>query len=225
VNDDFDDIITKYEKRKSTADAAENKSVYLFNRFMVDERNKIYREIVFSQFKDPSEIKILEIGAGSGGNLRFFQSIGIKPENCYANDIIPERAEQLRSNLPGSVVSQCNALELDYNNEFDIVFQSTVFTSVQKKENRQLLADKMKKMVKPDGIILWYDFMYDNPKNKDVSGINKKEIMSLFSNCSLIFFKKVTLAPPIGRRTGKLYPFFNLFRFLRTHCIAVFKKQ
>lgn len=223
MSEDFDDITTKYEKRKLAVSEKKNKMEIVFNRCMVEERNEIYAEIISRYFRNPSEIKILEIGAGSGGNIIYFQSLGVKPENCFANDIIPERAEQLNSNLPGSTITSCNALDLDYNNEFDIVFQSTVFTSVQKHQNRELLVDKMCSMVKSDGILLWYDFLYDNPKNKDVSGISKRKTISLFKNCNLIYYKKVTLAPPIGRRVGRFYRFFNFFPFLRSHCIAVFK--
>lgn len=223
MSKDFDDIATKYEKRKNPDLGKKNKADSIFIQNMVNERNKIFSEITGKYFSNLSELKILEIGAGSGGNLNYFQTMGIQPGNCFANDIIPERAELLRANLPGSVVTSCNALDLDYKNQFDIVFQSTVFTSVQKLKNRELLADKMKSMVKSEGIILWYDFLYNNPKNKDVSGISKSKMISLFDNCNLIYFKKVTLAPPIGRRVGKLYRIFNFFPFLRSHCIAVFK--
>ena len=82
----------------------------------------------------------------------------------------------------------------------------------------------MWEMKSEKGIILWYDFVYDNPFNKDVKGINKKEIKSLFPMASKYIFYKTTLAPPIGRRIKKFYNFFNiLFPFLRTHTIAVIK--
>ena len=52
--------------------------------------------------------------------------------------------------------------------------------------------------MKPDGIILWYDFIYNNPSNPDVKRVSKKEIINLFSGVDNIQFYKVTLAPPIG---------------------------
>jgi len=92
-------------------------------------------------------------------------------------------------------------------------------------ELKQRLADKMMDMVKPEGIILWYDFMFDNPRNKHVNGINKAEIKKLFAKGKDIQFNKVTLAPPISRRLYRIYSFINtLFPFLRTHIIAVIKK-
>ena len=83
----------------------------------------------------------------------------------------------------------------------------------------------MLKLVKPNGIILWYDFVYDNPNNKDVKGVSKQEIRQLFAKASKITIKKVTLAPPIGRRVGNLYGILNgLFPFLRSHVVAVIEK-
>ena len=59
----------------------------------------------------------------------------------------------------------------------------------------------MLRVLKKEGIILWYDFSYDNPKNPDVKGIKKEEIINLFPNCKFTF-NKVTLAPPIVRSTA-----------------------
>jgi hypothetical protein len=83
----------------------------------------------------------------------------------------------------------------------------------------------MFEMLKPGGIILSYDFTYNNPNNKDVVKLTRHEIKDLFSNHAEILFEKVTLAPPIARRIGKLYDAVNFFfPMLRTHLIAVIKK-
>lgn len=105
------------------------------------------------------------------------------------------------------------------------MFQSTVFTSILNEDFRKALANKMFEMLKPGGIILSYDFTYNNPNNKDVRKLTKKEIKKLFPNHKGIQFKKVTLAPPVARRVGKFYDLLNfLFPMLRTHLIAVIKK-
>lgn len=82
-------------------------------------------------------------------------------------------------------------------------------------------------LLKPGGFILWYDFIYNNPKNADVKGIKIKEIKSFFPKGDFKY-KKVTLAPPINRITTKinpnLYYIFNLFSFLRTHVLCSIQK-
>ena len=79
-------------------------------------------------------------------------------------------------------------------------------------------------MTRNSGIILWYDFRYDNPHNADVRGISKKEVKCLFPDAKKIFFFDVTLAPPLGRRVGRLYGILNSLWFLRTHVVAVVYK-
>jgi hypothetical protein len=69
--------------------------------------------------------------------------------------------------------------------------------------------------------MIWYDFKYNNPNNLDVKGVGKTEIKKFFPKAKKIIFHNVTLAPPIGRRVGKMYNLINfLFPFLRTHVIA-----
>ena len=165
-------------------------------------------------------MRILEIGAGSGDNLLFFKRTGIKWENIYANEIMENRVELLRENLPTATILPGNALDITYGH-FDVVFQSTVFSSILSPEMKVKLAEKLSEMTNSGGIILWYDFKYDNPANKNVKGVKKKEIRKLFPNAKKIEFHNVTLAPPIGRRIGKFYNFINtIFPFLRTHIIA-----
>ena len=53
--------------------------------------------------------------------------------------------------------------------------------------------------------------------------VTPREVRSLFSHGSEVMMRKVTLAPPVGRRIGRLYNVFNL-PFLRSHILAVFQK-
>ena len=150
---------------------------------------------------------------------------GFAWDNIYANELLDDRVEILVKNLPNSNIYSGDALKLEFKNYFDVVFQSTVFTSILDFDFKQKLANKMFDMAKDDGLILWYDFKYNNPNNPDVKGVDKSEIKRLFSNSKKIIFHNVTLAPPIGRKVGKFYNLFNaLFPFLRTHIIAEIHK-
>jgi 2-polyprenyl-3-methyl-5-hydroxy-6-metoxy-1,4-benzoquinol methylase len=196
-----------------------------FEYFIKSERELKYYEIINSHAQENlRNYRIMEIGAGGGDNLLFFHRLGIAWQNLYANELLEERVGMLEENLKSSVIIPGNALDLKFDKAFDVVFQSTVFTSVLDRNFKRELALKMMKMVKKDGIILWYDFKYDNPFNKDVKGVSKKEIKELFKEAHYIDFHSVTLAPPIGRRIGRWYNLFNfLFPFLRTHLIGVIK--
>lgn len=223
MQDELNEIKNRYERRKENH--IQFKRDWFFSYFVQSEREFNYVRIVRSYFSSLISIKIIEIGAGSGSNLLFFHRLGIPLKNIYANELLEERGEKLKENLPLSEVMIGDACELEYENKFDIVFQSTVFTSILDENFKKKLANKMWSMTKESGIVLWYDFKYDNPNNKDVKGIGKSEIKQLFPQSTNIKFYNVTLAPPIGRRIGRAYNFINsLFPFLRTHLIAVIEK-
>jgi ubiquinone/menaquinone biosynthesis C-methylase UbiE len=147
-----------------------------------------------------------------------------------ANDLLEDRLSVARERLPSGVTFlEGDARNLDFKDtSFDIVIQSTVFSSILDNSVQEDLAQKMWQWVMPGGCVLWYDFIYNNPKNPDVRGVPIKRIRELFPGGD-IFVKKVTLAPPIARFitsiTPNLYSFFNLFPILRTHVLCWIKKQ
>jgi ubiquinone/menaquinone biosynthesis C-methylase UbiE len=207
----------RYERRKL------NKRVenIWFSKYVQYERELKCFKIVKDNFTDLKDKKILEIGAGSGDDLLAFKRFGFKWQNIYANELLEDRVKVLKENLPISNIYSGDALKLKFKDEFDIVFQSTVFTSILDDDFKQRLANKMYDMAKMGGVVMWYDFKYNNPNNQDVKGIGKNEIKKLFPKAKKIIFHNVTLAPPIGRRVGKIYNLINfLFPFLRTHVIA-----
>jgi len=207
----------RYEKRKQTK-RVEN---IWFSKFIQYERELKYFEIIKNNFQTLNDKKLIEIGAGGGDNLLALKRFGFDWSNIYANELLDDRVEILKKNLPNSNIFAGDALKLEFKNYFDIVFQSTVFTSILDYDFKKRLANKMFDMTKNDGLVLWYDFKYDNPNNKDVKGVGKNEIKELFPNAKKIIFYNVTLAPPIGRRVGKFYNLINfIFPFLRTHIVA-----
>lgn len=127
----------------------------------------------------------------------------------------------MKENIPNANIYSGDALNLEFVDYFDVVVQSTVFTSILDFEFKTKLAQKMWDMTKEKGMILWYDFKYDNPNNSDVKGIKANEIKKLFLRSKNIEFHRVTLAPPIARKIGKFYNLINIMcPFLRTHTIA-----
>lgn len=172
--------------------------------------------------KEPGKSTILEIGAGNGSNIALLEACGFRRENIFLNELLPDRVEQINRNFPDTVVFPGNAIELDFGRRFDFVFQSTVFTSLLKDEHRRALAEKMDQLLVPGGYVIWYDFIYNNPRNADVRKVSLAELKQLFPAYTLKS-GRVTLAPPIGRRVGKLYPLFNIVP-LRSHILALLRK-
>jgi SAM-dependent methyltransferase len=165
---------------------------------------------------------LLEVGCGMGANLLEMLLIGFRPENLIGNELLPDRAAEARRRLPDAVsIIEGDARTVNFGNEqFDVVLQSTVFSSILDPSVRADLASTMWRLVRPGGAVLWYDFAFDNPRNPDVRGVSVSEVRSLFPQ-GVMLRRNVTLAPPISRRVTRIHPalygLFNAFPFLRTH--------
>ncbi len=174
--------------------------------------------------------RVLEIGCGSGGNLLQLLRLGFSPTNLEGNELLPERVTLTRKYLPEAVkIYQGDALALDLPDAaYDIVYQSTVFTSLLDEAFQARLAEQMWRWLKPGGGALWYDFTFDNPNNPDVRGVKLGRIRALFPE-STVYARKVTLAPPISRRVTRVHPVlytvFNMLPFLRTHILCWIGKK
>ena len=121
-----------------------------------------------------------------------------------------------------------SAAELNFpDGTFDLVLQSTVFTSILDADLKRQIASEMLRVVKDDGLVLWYDYMVTNPWNLDVRGIDKKEITQLFPGYR-IKFHRISLIPPFCRW---LAPYswmachvLERMRVFNTHYLGVISK-
>jgi len=227
---ELESIVERYERRKhrdTTASDILSISAYL----AYQERNRMLVRWIREYGLAPVESrKLIEVGCGTGNNLLDFLRLGFRPENMLGNDLLADRVELARHMLPqGLKVLEGNALELDIPKEsFDIVFQATVFTSILDPQLQQALADRMWTWLRPDGGILWYDFVYDNPRNSDVKGVPLSRVRKLFPD-GRVSYRRVTLAPPISRLVTRispgLYSVFNMIPALRTHVLCWIEKR
>jgi SAM-dependent methyltransferase len=145
------------------------------------------------------------------------------------NELLQDRAAEAKARLPSAtrlVVGDATVVDFG-SDQFDVVYQSTVFTSILDEAFQTRLAAKMWTLVKPGGYVLWYDFVYDNPKNPDVKGVSIDRIRVLFPEGKLGYLR-LTLAPPISRLVSRLHPrlydVFNALPLLRTHVFCWIQK-
>lgn len=194
-----------------------------------EKERAIIRWIKSCGLEPVSDKRVLEVGCGSGRNLLDFIRLGFSPRNLAGNELLEERLQAARENLPAAVrIIPGDAAQIDLSEGvFDVVLQSTVFTSLLDNDFQQTLADRMWALTRPGGGVLWYDFVYNNPGNPDVRGVPLKRIKELFPK-AIISAWRLTLAPPISRRVCKIHPalydIFNLLPFLRTHLLCWLKK-
>ncbi|MDD5530170.1 MAG: class I SAM-dependent methyltransferase [bacterium] len=230
-----------YKKREkdiispeTTGDAVKKLNRYSFFNpaylFMIQRMEWDFLDILKEyNINEVSDKKILDIGCGIGAMLRNLIKYGAKPGNLYGIDLLSDRielAKKLNPNIDFRC-EDCSNLSFE-DGSFDIIMQFTVFTSILDDEMKNSIAKEMLRLLKPGGVIVWYDFHKDNPNNKDVKGVREKEIYKLFNGCD-IYLKKVTLAPPITRFVAPLS--FSLayllekMKFLNTHYIGIIRKK
>jgi SAM-dependent methyltransferase len=175
--------------------------------------------------RDLSALRCVEVGCGGGGNLLELLRIGFEPGHLSGIELLPERHARARRMLPPDValhLGDAAALDLGAAS-FDIVYVSTVFSSLLDDAFQRRLAERLWVWVKPGGGVLWYDFTVDNPRNRDVRGVSPSRLAALFPGGAMQA-RRVTLAPPLARAVTRLHPalytVFNLLPPLRTHLLA-----
>lgn len=192
---------------------------------MQELERAIVRWIHAARLAPVSQRTVLEVGCGSGANLLRFLQLGFQPGNLAGCELLGARAASARERLPAATrILVGDACEIDLpDGAFDVVCQFTVFTSLLDAGFRQRLAERMWRLARPGGGILWYDFQYDNPSNPEVRGVGMAEVRRLFPAGQPTAWR-VTLAPPIARRACALHPslyaLLNTLPLLRTHLLC-----
>ena len=147
--------------------------------------------------------KILDVGCGGGSNLINLLKFGAKPSNLYGVDIQQDRIDEARQRHP-TINFQCtNAERLPFDSGyFDIVMQYTVFVAIDDQSCKRI-AEEMGRVLRADGLILWYDFRYSHPFHRDERGIGKKALRDLFPNFS-VWVQPIVIPPVAARLLGDI---------------------
>ena len=170
---------------------------------------------------------VADIGCGSGTWLLEFAQW--EASDLHGIDLDESKIERAKARFPSAKLHAGDARQLPWSdNSFDLVSQFTLFTSILSDTVKQQIAREMWRVVKPGGVIIWFDFRVNNPRNKSVQGITSREIHSLFPDCS-IRLRPVTLAPPIARRIVPVSwiaaSLLEKIPVLRTHYLGIIRKS
>lgn len=221
-----DAVRDRYARRATLYDVQRYSLLRAANWQTVQERQRAMLRLFAAEgLVELQNVRLAEVGAGTGGNLLELLRAGFEPENLIGVELLEERAELARRRLPATLrfeAGDATALSIEPAS-LDVVFQSVVFSSILDPAFQQRLAQTMWAWLKPGGAVLWYDFTYDNPSNPDVRGVPLARVRELFPKGS-IRAQRITLAPPIARRVAtvhpSLYTLFNILPLLRTHLLV-----
>lgn len=192
------------------------------NQIIIRERWKVIKDRLISYgFWPLTDMRILEIGCGSGANLKVLAQLGALPRNLYGVDLLGWRITEAKKNYPEFNFYNANAQSLDFpEGYFDLILSSTVFNSILDEDMACGVAREVVRVLKQKGAIVWYESRYSNPYNRNTRGISLKRIRALFPKFDAAL-RVVTLLPALTRSLGifasLLYPVLSLAPFLRTH--------
>lgn len=237
---EVDSVIVKTEDEEARICAAyrrraKDKVLYSWfnpgHLFFIHERERrVLRLLNRHGLSKLDDKRICEVGCGTGYWLREFLKWGARPQNLVGVDLLPERVAEARALCPSGVqVEIGSAAKLDFpDGAFDLVLQSTMLTSVLDPHLKRQVASEMLRVMKGNGLLLWHDYLMDNPWNPDVRGIKKREIVQLFPDCRIELYR-VTLAPPLCRLLAR-YSWLACYMLERmqvfnTHYLGVITKH
>jgi SAM-dependent methyltransferase len=163
------------------------------------------------------------MGCGSGGVLGEYLAFGAATCNLFGVDLLPDRLSQAHHWHSGLNLANADGGHLPFPSQaFDLVLQYTALSSILDPGLRRKICAEMLRALKPDGLILSYDFWL-NPTNRQTRGIRPAEVKRLFPGCHYEF-RRITLAPPIARRLATvswgLCLFLESLKIFNTHYLV-----
>lgn len=177
--------------------------------------------------------RVLDIGGGTGSFVLSLLRWGASPQNITLNELFEPRLERAREMLPVGVKfagGDAAALDHTHDGQYDIVAANTVLSSILDEQARTRLLQRMFELLAPGGVVLIYDFTFNNPNNKSVCRVPKAFFRSVLPDAPM-HFQRLTLAPPLSRRLARiplcgeaLLHVCNLPP-LRTHLLTLIQKK
>lgn len=193
--------------------------------FRHQERERAILQLLDRQrFRPLSDVRVLDVGCGSGGTLRQFLAYGSDPANLAGIDLLEIRIERARHAAPHLDYRVADAAALPFpDDSFDLALAFTLFSWINDPALRKRVADEIVRVVRPGGGVLWYDF-WINPRNRDVTALGLDEVRRLFAR-EPAEAHRVTLAPPIARVLASRWwlacQLLAKVPLLRTHWLAL----
>ena len=228
MNSDLDRLRAEYLRREQRFAGQDIYTLFnLANLFIVQQRQRAVLALLRREgFYPLAKRRILEVGCGAGGVLHEFLSFGADPQYLYGVDLLDWRVTKAKALSPHLPLACADGQDLPYPDGcFDLVLQYTVFTSILDDNVKRRIAQEMRRVLKPNGLILWYDYWL-NPANPNAKGIRPTEVRALFPG-ACFSFHRITLAPPITRRLASrswlaCYVLERL-RILNTHYLVAIR--
>jgi SAM-dependent methyltransferase len=225
VTREHDRVRAAYRRRQTDVPSGKYAPLSPTTQLQLWSRHRALTSLLGSRGSSLAGNRVLEVGCGGGGELIRMLTYGAKPTDVFGVDLLRERLPP--PGTPGRMLqlTVADAAALPFRDRtFDIVSQFTMFSSILDETLRRHAAAEFLRVLRPSGIIIWYDFFLNNPCNSDVKAVRLSEITSLFPGAS-VAARRVTLIPPLARavasRSLLAASLFEALPLLRSHYLAI----
>jgi ubiquinone/menaquinone biosynthesis C-methylase UbiE len=124
--------------------------------------------------------RILDVGCGGGYDLEYWLSNGWPADSLAGVDLVESRIAAARKRCPDVDLQVISGVNLPFaTGSFDVATAMTVFSSILDATVRRLLFAEMRRVVRPGGSILVYDFVVRKPGNVDVVAMTPRVLRSM----------------------------------------------
>ena len=143
----------------------------------------------------------LEVGCGAASPLRWLQEGGAVP--AVGADVQTDRlAEAAATGAPVSLVAADGRRLPFRTGVFSTAVCAVLFSSVLDDDVAAALAAEITRVVAPGGVVLWFDLVLPNPRNRDVRPVSRQALRRLFPGARQDL-QRCVLVPTLARRLGR----------------------
>ncbi|MEX0972462.1 MAG: class I SAM-dependent methyltransferase [Solirubrobacterales bacterium] len=171
---------------------------------------------------------LLDCGCGSGWLLEALAGAGIEPRRLHGVEPDSARREAARGRVPGAEIIAADATALPFaDSAFAAVFFVVSLSSMGAAPTVRAALAEGQRVLGPGGLLAIYEPRLPNPLNRDVRLLRRADLRA--AGVTPTETHSLTLLPPLGRRlgrlTGALHPVLLRLAPLRSHRLAVHRKQ
>ncbi len=196
--------------------------------FIMERKWKEITQELRKEGVDIPTARLLDLGAGDGADCIRFRQLGFRAERIVAIDLLRGSVRWAKKSVGWLKVLQADGARLPFRDgSFEIVYQSTMLSSVLDRERRRQILLEVGRVLAADGLFLSYDTRYPNPWNRNTSPLSSSELRSAFHGWR-VSVRSTTPIPQLARLVGALgraaWVAIEKVPPLRSHLLAIARK-